>query len=250
MPSFHHGSVEIAYLDEGAGEPIVLIHGFASTKEVNWVQPGWVATLTGAGRRVIAHDNRGHGRSTKLYAPADYHIERMADDVIVLMDHLGLPRADLMGYSMGGRIAAMVTLRHPGRVRSTILGGIGIALVKGAGLGDNIAQALEAHSIDDVSDPVGRRFRAFADQTKSDRRALAACMRGSRQTVTQSEVSAIRTPVLIAVGTKDEIAGSARELAALIPGAHVLDIPNRDHMLAVGDKVYKAGVLKFLSERP
>lgn len=250
MRSFHHGPVEIAYLDEGAGEPIVLIHGFASTKEVNWVQPGWVATLTGAGRRVIAHDNRGHGRSTKLYAPADYHIETMADDVVALMDHLGLPRADLMGYSMGGRIAAMLTLRHPERVRSTILGGIGIALVKGAGVGDNIAQALEAYSIDDVPDPVGRKFRAFADQTKSDRRALAACMRGSRQTVTRSEVSAIRTPVLIAVGTKDEIAGSARELAALIPGAQVLDIPNRDHMLAVGDKVYKAGVLKFLSERP
>lgn len=250
MHSFHHGPVEIAYLDEGRGEPIVLIHGFASTKEVNWVQPGWVATLTEAGHRVIAHDNRGHGRSTKLHSPADYHIGTMAEDVVALMDHLGIKRADLMGYSMGGRIAAMVTLRHPERVRSTILGGIGIALVKGAGLTENIVQALEAPSIAEVSDPVGRKFRAFSDQTKSDRFALAACMRGSRQPVTAAEVSAIRTPVLIAVGTKDDIAGSARELAALIPGAQVLDIPNRDHMLAVGDRVYKAGVLKFLRERP
>ena len=61
MPSFKNGEVEIAYLDEGGGEPIVLVHGFASTKEVNWVLPGWVTTLTRAGRRVIALDNRGHG---------------------------------------------------------------------------------------------------------------------------------------------------------------------------------------------
>ncbi len=66
MPSFRNGSVDIAYLDEGEGEPIVLVHGFASTKEVNWVQPGWVSTLTRAGRRAIALDNRGHGASSKL----------------------------------------------------------------------------------------------------------------------------------------------------------------------------------------
>ena len=92
-------------------------------------------------------------------------------------------------------------------------------------------------------------FRAFAEQTKSDLRALAACMRGSRQTLTRAEVGAIRVPVLIAVGTKDPVAGSAAGLAALIPGARVLDIPGRDHMLAVGDKVYKAGVIDFLNQR-
>ena len=88
MPSFHHGEVEIAYLDEGAGEPIVLVHGFASTKEVNWVNPGWVKTLTGAGRRAIALDNRGHGASSKLYDPAAYHSATMAEDVRALLDHL------------------------------------------------------------------------------------------------------------------------------------------------------------------
>ena len=77
----NNGDVEIAYLDEGAGEPIVLVHGFASIKEVNWVQPGWVSTLTRDGRRVIALDNRGHGQSTKLYDPADYHTDLMAGDV-------------------------------------------------------------------------------------------------------------------------------------------------------------------------
>ena len=85
MPIFHHGSVALAYLDEGEGEPIVLIHGFASNKEVNWVYPGWVTTLTGAGRRVIALDNRGHGASSKLYDPAAYHTSIMADDVRALI---------------------------------------------------------------------------------------------------------------------------------------------------------------------
>jgi pimeloyl-ACP methyl ester carboxylesterase len=250
MPRFSHGPVEIAYLDEGEGEAIVLIHGFASNKEVNWVQPGWVSTLTRAGRRVIALDNRGHGESSKLYDPALYHTTLMAEDARALMDHLGIPRADVMGYSMGARITAFLALNHPDRVRSAILGGLGKALVEGAGLPETIADALEAPSLDAVTDPQGRQFRAFADQTRSDRRALAACIRGSRQILTREQVAQIRVPVLVAVGTKDPIAGSPHELAALIPGAKALDIPNRDHMLAVGDRVFKDGVLKFLQERP
>ena len=91
MPRFLHGPIEISYLDEGDGDPVVLVHGFASTKEVNWVQPGWVSTLVKAGRRAIALDNRGHGQSTKLYEPADYHTDKMVEDVCGLLDHLALP---------------------------------------------------------------------------------------------------------------------------------------------------------------
>jgi pimeloyl-ACP methyl ester carboxylesterase len=249
MPAFRNGAVEIAYLDEGAGEPIVLVHGFASTKEVNWVQPGWVETLTRAGRRVIALDNRGHGASSKLYEPSAYHSETMAEDVRALLDHLNIERADVMGYSMGARITAFLSVRHPPRVRSAVLGGLGIRLVEGVGLPESIAEALEAPSPDDVQDPTGRIFRSFAEQTKSDLRALAACIRGSRQTLTRAEVASIREPVLVAVGSRDPIAGSAQALAALIPQAHALDIPGRDHMLAVGDRVYKAGVINFLNQR-
>ena len=248
MAVFHHGAVEFAYLDEGQGEPIVLVHGFGSSKEVNWVQPGWVATLKGAGRRVIALDNRGHGQSTKLYDPADYHTTKMADDVRALLDHLGVPRADVMGYSMGARIAAFLVLPQPDRIRSMVLGGLGMHLVDGVGLPESIAEALEAPSLDAVTDPQGRMFRAFADQTRSDRRALAACIRGSRQVLTREQAASIRTPTLIAVGTKDPIAGSAEALAAIMPNAKALPIPDRDHMLAVGDKVFKAGVLQFLQE--
>jgi len=93
-------------------------------------------------------------------------------------------------------------------------------------------------------------FRAFADQTKSDRRALAACIRGSRQVLSREEVAQIHAPALVAVGGKDPIAGAAQPLASLFPNGKALEIPNRDHMLAVGDKVFKAGVIDFLNSRP
>jgi pimeloyl-ACP methyl ester carboxylesterase len=249
MPSFNNGAVEIAYLDEGEGEPIVLVHGFASTKNVNWVYPTWVSELRKGGRRVIALDNRGHGESTKLYDPAQYSIPDMAGDVIALMDHLGIARADVMGYSLGGRMTAWLGLNRPHRLRSAILGGIGIAMIEGGGPGENVARALEAPSLEDVTDPVGRTFRAFADQTRSDRLALAACLRGSRGAMSAEEAARIAVPVLIAVGTADEVAGSASALGRIIAGSEVLEIPNRDHMRAVGDKVYKAGVADFLSRR-
>jgi pimeloyl-ACP methyl ester carboxylesterase len=156
----------------------------------------------------------------------------------------------VLGYSMGARIAAFLARRHPERVRSAVLGGLGVRLVDGVGLPESIADALEAPSLGDVSDPTGRTFRAFAEQTKSDLRALAACIRGSRQTLSRAEAAGIRVPMLVAVGTRDEVAGSPHELAALVPGARALDIPGRDHMLAVGDRAFKAGVLAFLAERP
>jgi pimeloyl-ACP methyl ester carboxylesterase len=249
MPSFHHGAVEISYLDEGEGEPIFLVHGFASSKNVNWVYPTWVSDLKKDGRRVIALDNRGHGDSGKLYDPAQYDIATMASDVIALMDHLAIPQADIMGYSLGSRMTAVLAYNEPQRLRSAILGGIGIGLIEGGGPGENVVTALEAPSLEDVTDPVGRTFRAFADQTRSDRRALAACLRGSRRLMTRDEAANIDVPVLIAVGTADDIAGSAEALGKIIPGSEVLDIPNRDHMRAVGDKVYKTGVVEFLSRR-
>jgi pimeloyl-ACP methyl ester carboxylesterase len=244
MPRFDHDGVEIAYLDEGEGEPIVLIHGFASNAAVNWVNPGWFTALEG--RRVIALDNRGHGASTKLYDPAAYHSAIMASDVVALLDHLALGRADIMGYSMGARITAFLALQNPQRVRGVIFGGLGIHMIDG-GLPEGVAEALEAPSADAVADPNARLFRVFAEQTKSDLRALAACLRGSRQTLTSAQIGAVSVPALVAVGSLDAIGGSATALAALLPAGAALEVPGRDHMTAVGDKVFKRGVLAFLA---
>jgi pimeloyl-ACP methyl ester carboxylesterase len=254
MQTFSSDGVTIAYIDvepeTGSGEPILLIHGFASNHAVNWVNTLWVQTLTRAGRRVIALDNRGHGKSEKLYEPAAYDSFVMARDARNLLAHLGIERADVMGYSMGARIAAHLALAHPGQVRSLLLGGLGIHLVKGVGLPPGIADAMEAPSLDVLTDPTQRMFRAFAEQTGSDLRALAACIRGTRQTLSREDVGRIVAPTLISVGTRDDIAGSAQDLAALIPNALAVDIPGRDHNLAVGDRVHKEGVLAFLDGRP
>lgn len=254
MQRFSSDGVEIAYIDtqpeDKAAEPILLIHGFASNHAVNWVNTLWVKTLAGAGRRVIALDNRGHGQSEKLYDPAVYDSYVMARDARNLLDHLDIARADVMGYSMGARITAHMALAHPERVRSVLLGGLGIHLVEGVGLPPGIADAMEVASLDQLDDPMQRMFRAFAEQTGSDLKALAACIRGTRQTLSLADVGRIAAPTLISVGTRDRIAGSAQQLAALIQNAEALDIPGRDHNLAVGDRAHKEGVLAFLDKRP
>ena len=250
MASFLSDGVEIAYIDEGAGDPILLIHGFASNINVNWVDTGWVKFLIGNGFRVIALDNRGHGQSQKLYDLSQYGGPLMAEDARRLLDHLSIQRADVMGYSMGARITAFLSLAHPARMRSAIFGGLGINMVRGmAGTGP-IAHALEADSIDNVTNPTARTFRAFAEQTGSDLKALATCIRSARDPLSAEDVGRIACPVLVAVGSDDVVGGSASALAELIPGAEALEIEGRDHMKAVGARRYKDGVLAFLRLRP
>lgn len=255
MHFFQSGPVRLAYIDESPidrdrHEPILLVHGFASSHAVNWVFPLWVKALTADGRRTIALDNRGHGRSTKLYTPAAYDTRIMAEDCLHLLDHLGIARADVMGYSMGARISSYLALNHPDRVRSLIIGGLGHHLVDGVGLPIGIADAMETEKPELLTDPQQKTFRAFADATKSDRKALAACIRGSRQVLTLAEAARITTPTLICVGTKDDVAGDAHKLAEVMGNARAVDIPNRDHNRAVGDKIYREAALAFLGERP
>jgi pimeloyl-ACP methyl ester carboxylesterase len=250
MKLFDSDGVRIAYIDEGEGEPVLLIHGFASNVDANWVDPGWVRTLIQSGRRVIAYDNRGHGKSEKIYDPDVYGAPTMAEDARRLLDHLSIARADVMGYSMGARIATFLALAHPERVRSLILGGLGINMVRGVVGSGPIAKALEAPRIEDVTNETARSFRAFAEQTKSDLKALAACIRGPREKIMPARLATIAVPTLIAVGSKDVIAGPGGELATLIRGSQFLDIPGRDHMRTVGDATFKQGVLDFLTRRP
>ena len=251
MSHFENGGLRIAYFDVGPrdGFPVLLIHGFASTAHVNWVFTGWVHVLTEAGYRVIALDNRGHGDSDKPHDTLLYTPPEMASDSLALLRHLHVDRACVMGYSMGARLSACLALTDGDVADRLVLGGLGAGLVDGVGNWDVIADALLAPSLDDVTDERGRMFRAFADQTGSDLKALAACIQSSRTLVSQEELQQLTMPVLVAVGTKDDIAGSADRLVGLLPDGRALHIENRDHMLAVGDRIFKSGVLEFLKER-
>lgn len=250
MQFFTHDGFELAFLDKGEGDPVLLIHGFASSHFVNWVSPGWFKTLNDAGYRAIAFDNRGHGQSSKSYDPADYTPQKMASDAAALLDHLGIERAHVMGYSMGARITAFLALEEPAKVATVIFGGLGVGMVDGVGDWDPIADALLAEDAATITHERGKTFRAFADQTKSDRQALAACITTSRELLSEDEVARITQPALIAVGTKDDIGGSPDELAGLMPNAESFRIEGRDHMLAVGDKAFKQKVLEFLKKHP
>jgi pimeloyl-ACP methyl ester carboxylesterase len=247
MPSFRSDIVDISYEVSGEGPPVLLIHGFASNARVNWWDTGWVKTLNEAGYQTITLDNRGHGQSTKLYDEAAYPAPLMAEDARRLLDHLGIAKTLVMGYSMGARISAFLTVNHPERVRAAVLSGLAENLIKGFGGSEPIAKALEAASVDSISDPAARAFRVFAEQTRSDLKALAACMRSERQKITTAELSQIRVPVLIVAGEADDIAGRVQPLVDAIPGAQGVVLPRRNHMNAVGDRQHKEAVVKFFN---
>jgi pimeloyl-ACP methyl ester carboxylesterase len=247
MQKFNSAGVEIAFHDEGQGGPVLLIHGFASNWRVNWQATGWIKTLVEAGYRVIAIDNRGHGGSEKLYDPAQYSAPMMADDAGRLLDHLGIKQAAVMGYSMGARISAFLAMQRPELVSRVVLAGLAERMVLGLGGAETIADGLEAATVADIADRGAKSFRVFAEQTKSDLKALAACMRSSRVKIKPEALAAIRCPVLVVAGELDDVAGPVQPLVDLIPGAQGVTLPGRNHMNAVGDKDYKKAVLHFLS---
>ncbi|MCW5718711.1 MAG: alpha/beta fold hydrolase [Bauldia sp.] len=240
--------VRIAYIEEGRGDPVVLLHGFASNAALNWRSTGWIDLLADAGRSVIAPDLRGHGGSTKLYDPAAYATVAIAADVRALCTRLCIARADVVGYSMGSRVAGMLALGHPHLVRSLVLGGIGESLIAGNRDAAAIADALVSESPPPAGAPAA--FRKFAERAGGDLRALAACMRGQAEALDPAVLSLLRLPVLVAAGSLDFVAGPPEPLAGRIPGAQALGIPGRDHMLAVGDRSFKRAVLDFLGSRP
>jgi non-heme chloroperoxidase len=246
MPLVKLENVELSYVDEGEGQPIVLVHGFASSKEANWIDTGWVKLLVSSGFRVIAFDNRGHGQSTKFHSSQDYSLDLLVNDAVNLMDYLRLTKPHLMGYSMGARISARLAIRESKRIDRLILAGNGSSMIDGSGDWTPVHDALLAPSLADVSDPRGQAFRKFADQTKSDLVALAKCVTAVRELFQPQEFAKILNKSLIAIGTKDDIAGSGEIIVRLLPDGHYLPIPGRDHMRAVGDDAYKAGVLEFL----
>jgi len=247
MPQFNSAGIAIDYEVHGEGRPILLIHGFASSGKINWIDTGWVETLSGAGYQPITFDNRGHGASRKVYDPQLYFAHEMAEDARRLLAHLGITRAPVLGYSMGARITAYLMLNHPSLVSCGIWGGMGRNLITGLENSEEIIAALTAESLEHVTGRSGRQFRIFADHNKADRAALAACMISSREPMSESDVRRIEAPVLVAVGSEDDMAGSADALAELLPHGEAFTIDRRDHMRATGDKQFKAAALEFLA---
>ena len=246
---FDSDGVKIAYEVSGTGEPVLLIHGFASNGRVNWGSTGWVKFLEDLGRQVIVIDNRGHGESEKLYDPAAYDASEMAEDARRLLDHLGIRSCDVMGYSMGARICAFLAINHPERVKRAVIAGLAYNMVRGFGRGDAIADALEADGDDKSLAPEPRAFRRFARQTGSDMKALAACMRSRGHKITMDMLATIRSPVLVVAGDVDDVAGPIGPLVEAIPGARGVSLAGKDHMKAVGDPAYKQAVKAFFSEQ-
>ncbi len=229
--------------------PVVLVHGFASDRQVNWVSPSWYRALGEAGRRVIAFDARGHGASSKPHDPADYDEGMMAADIAFVMASRGVREADVVGYSMGGFLAMRLAHDMPARVRKLVVAGVGENYFNVADpLAPRIADGLLAPSINEVGDPVARDFRKFADRKGTDLKALAACMRRPRRIFAAAELGRITAPVLVICGERDVMTGSPVPLAKAFVKGEAVIVPNRDHMTAVGDPVTKREVVKFLSE--
>lgn len=243
---FRSEGLRIAYETTGAGPPVILVHGFASSHRINWLETGWMEAVAQAGFRAIALDCRGHGASDKPHTVEAYRVTRHVQDVCALMDHLDARRARFIGYSMGARIVLALLLSHPGRVEKAVAGGFGLPARDPEAV-ERIARAFEAEDASGVSDPVALRFRRFAERHGGDLKALAACFRGVVQDpFGLADLAAIACPVLVVAGGKDDQIVRPEALAAAIPGARLVTIPGRDHMTVVGDPRFKAAALDFL----
>lgn len=242
--------LRIAYEIAGEGAPVLLVHGFASSRAQNWRATGWYKALAVAGFCAIAMDCRGHGDSDKPHDPAFYDYERMAGDVLAVAAAAHAQPANIIGYSMGGHLALELLMNHPGAIRRVVVAGVGKTYLRGSTPERfAIAEALLEPDPARLTDPVQKMFRAFAGQMGKDREALAACMRGERRFFTAEELVSSTRPALVVCGANDMVSGAPGPLANALRDARAVTIPGRDHMSAVGDKATKAAVLEFLSER-
>ena len=246
MEHFLSDNVRIAYRVEGEGDPIVLVHGFASTHVVNWIEPGWVDCLVGEGFQVIMMDLRGHGQSEKLFDPDLYDRHVMAQDIANLVHHLGHDRVDIMGYSMGAMLALRLARLMPEMCRRVILAGVGEVMFAPPRSSDEVVNALLSENPRASKDAIGRAFRTFADKNSQNRQALAACYSTPRHQLTPDDLMTATGPALVVTGERDVIAGAPEPLAAALPKGEIAVIAKRDHMRTVGDPAYKQVVLDFL----
>ncbi len=243
--------IRIAYERAGEGPAVVLVHGFGSSKEQNWKSTGWYGSLAEAGFSVLAIDNRGHGQSDKPHDPLFYHHDRMAEDVLTVMDAAGIAAAPYVGYSMGGLIGLRFMAHFPDRVTRLALGGVGETYLKGPRVSDPeqrdaIAEGLLTEDKAGITDPRARMFRDFAEQPGKDRFALAACMRAMSPPLPLAILRSFDKPILVVDGDQDFVAGPSGPLAAIFSHGSAAIVPGRDHMTAVGARPTRQAVVDFL----
>ncbi|HEY3695691.1 alpha/beta hydrolase [Phenylobacterium sp.] len=246
--------VALAYDDirpAGAESTIVLIHGFASNRREGWRRTGWFAAFERRRIRCAALDQRGHGESQKFYDPAAYAPDALAADVVALLDHLEIERADLFGYSMGSRTAIATAAAAPDRVSSLILGGVGGRLFEprhpSPGPGEmTVGEAMLAEDVDAIRPELMKSFRHFADEQGGDRRALAAFVQTETPSFRRETLAGLSMPVLVLAGARDEVAGDPAGLAAAFPDGRGVALPGLDHFSAIPHAATKATVFDFL----
>jgi len=257
MPEFATASDGTALAFERLGPEtkspvIMLVHGFGSSRLQNWKSTGWYGGLASAGFSCVAMDCRGHGDSGKPHDEAAYGHERMAEDVLAVMDAVGMEAALLCGYSMGGFIGLRLLASHPERIRKLALAGVGENYLKESITSPQaraaLADALLTEDKDSITDARGKMFRAFADQPGKDRLALAACMRAMSPRLPAATLAALRRPILVVCGALDDTAGAPEPLAQAFPDGKAVVIANRDHMSAVGDRHTRQAVIDFFRD--
>jgi pimeloyl-ACP methyl ester carboxylesterase len=233
--------------------PVLLVHGFASSFELNWREPGWVDLLTDAGREVLAVDLLGHGTAPKPREPEAYaHLEaRVAE---------ALPAAgpvDAIGFSMGAQTLLRLATQQPERFSHVVLGGIGGSVIGEGGAAtegtderrdpDAIARAIETGEAPDGG--VAALFAQFAKAPGNDPEALAACMRRQGEALTRDDVARVTCPVLVVIGDKD-FAGPADPLVDALPDARLVVLRNTEHFATPRSFGFIDAALGFLGAVP
>jgi len=255
---FDSNGVKIHYTDEGKGEPVLLIHGFAADIVTNWGLPG---IRKGLAReyRVIAMDNRGHGKSEKPRDPAKYGIE-MVEDPVRLLDHLKIKKAHVIGYSMGGIITLKLAVTDPERLRTVTLGGAG--WMREADLSaDKIADVLEkggdlGRFISEMTAPdqpkpseLQVKFLSMILSSYNDSKALAAVARGWKKlVVTEEELKAVRVPTLAVVGSNDFVKSKVDDLQGRLPGLKTVVIDRTDHFTTFFSPKFLESLKSFMKQ--
>lgn len=201
--------IELFYTDSGQGEPLIMLHGFTGSSRLDWVESGVFDRMNKCGRRLIMLDARGHGESDKPHEPLSYSGRAMARDVNALARHLGLESYDLMGYSMGARVAVETALMFRGP-RSLVLAGFQMR--------DTYWQwnktERRAKARNMLAENPKSRFeaRARAESSGGDRKALAAWIEGViMPEYSPADLARLKAPVLVISGEDDPEAANVAE---------------------------------------